>query len=322
MKKEKFTELANLYLLDELSAEERTELENAMLENDELKDEFENIKRLCEALVEGRPSPAGDAVLDSARGALMRSVRNEMNKTSFKDKILGWIKDLFFTNYKIAFGGAATMAVGVFIGYLFFSPNFIESRLTDNSKSVDLDNIESGNYQISNVKFPNPFGDKGDIEISFDAVKPISYKGKMSDPMVQRLLATALVTEPNPGLRLKTVSTISEQVSENKFIPDPKIKSSLITALKIDSNPAVRKEAMTALLNFPFDTEIRDAFLFVLSNDKNSGMRVYAINSLFRVKEQGNSLDDKIKNVLNKKAETDDSDFIRMRAASLLQEVK
>ena len=100
------------------------------------------------------------------------------------------------------------------------------------------------------------------------------------------------------------------------------MKNALITALEVDENPAVRKEALNTLMKLPFDTDIRDAFLFVLSNDRNSGMRVAAINALAQLKIEGTSLDDKILNVLNSKAENDKSDFIRLRAASLVQEVK
>jgi HEAT repeat protein len=130
------------------------------------------------------------------------------------------------------------------------------------------------------------------------------------------------VNEKNPGLRLRTVNTISSQLETEKFNADPKIKNALITALKIDDNPAVRREALNALIKFPFDGEIRDAYLFVLSNDHNSGMRVAAINALAQLKVEGTSLDDKILNVLNRKAENDESDFIRLRAASLVREVK
>ena len=131
----------------------------------------------------------------------------------------------------------------------------------------------------------------------------------------------ALLTSNNPGTRLKTLNTIASQTDEN-FIPDPKVKKALITSLKIDDNPAVRREALNVLKKFPYSEDIRDAFLYVLTNDDNSGLRVAAINALSDLSIAGISIDEKIKNELIKRAESDENEFIKLRAASLLREVK
>ena len=321
MNKEKFIELSNLYLMDELDDTEKIEFENAVMENDELKKEFDDIKRLFVSINENRPEEVDEKLLASARNSLMRAVRQEEAKPSFKERILSLLKNIFIVNYKFAFGGMGMLAVGVFIGYIFFSVNYIQRPMIESSHTVDLDNIQNGDVKVSNIKIPTTLNGGGQIEISFDAIKPISYKGNLSDPFIQRLLAASLVTEKNPGLRLRTVNTIASQVENEKSVSDPKIKNALITALKVDGNPAVRREALNVLQKFKFDDDIRDAFLFVLSNDRNSGMRVAAINALSQLKVEGNSLDEKIMNVLNRKAENDESDFIRLRAASLVREV-
>jgi len=322
MNKEKFIEHAHLYLMDELGEAERTELENVMMENDELRNEFDSVKRLYKVITESRPEEADEKLLVSARNSLMRTIRAEKDKVSAKDRVLDWLKNLFAANYKFALGGAGMLVIGVFIGYLFFSTGTAQQPIITRSHSVDIDKVESGDVKISNIRIPTTLTGKGQIEVSFDAVKPISYKGTADDPFIQRLLASALVTEKNPGLRLRTVNTLSSQLESEKSNIDPKVKNALITALKVDDNPAVRREALNALIRFPFDNEIRDAYLFVLSNDRNSGMRVAAINALAQLKVEGTSLDEKIINVLNRKAENDESDFIRLRAASLVQEVK
>lgn len=319
MNKEKFIEQAHLYLMNEIDADQRIEFENLILENNDLHNEFESIKNLYEAITKNHPAEADENLLVSARNNLMRSIRNEHNTVSVKNKFLDWLKNIFITNYKLSFGGVGLLVVGFLAGYLIFSVG-PQKPLLQSTNSVDLDNLSDNSTKITNIRFPNPFSESGEIEIAFDAVKPISYKGTADDPMIQKLLATALVTENNPGLRLKTVNTISSQLKSESISIDPKIKSSLITAMKVDENPAVRKEALNALTKFPFDEEIRDAFLFVLSNDNNSGMRVSAINALAELKIQGKTLDDKIIEVLSRKAEYDESDFIRIRAASLVKE--
>jgi hypothetical protein len=324
MNKEKFLELAQLYLMNELEDDKRIELENLIMENDELRKEFESYKQMHEAFTSNRPAEIDEKLLVAVRNDLMRSVRNEAAKLTPKEKILEWLKNIFVVNYKLSFGSLTLVFVGIFVGYFLF---YRSSSLpvATNSKSVDLDNVQSYETKISNIKIPNPFFEGGDIEVLFGGVggtSPISYKGSADDPVIQRALATALTTQQNPGLKLLTVNTIASQIELDRIIPDPKVKAALITAMKTDKNPAVRKEALNVLVKFPFDQEIRDAYLYVLSNDGNSGLRVAAINALANLKVQGASLDDKIINVLNRKAENDESDFIRLRAASLVKEVK
>lgn len=323
MNKEKFIEQAQLYLMDELNQSEKIEFENLIMENDELKREFDSIKQMFESFTTSRPEEVDEKLLVSARNNLMRSIRNEAVKETASEKILKWLKNIFIVNYKLSFGSLTLVVIGVFVGYfLFYSSN---QQIATVSKSVDLDNISQYETGVSNIRIPNPFLKGGEIEVIFGGTggtSPISYKGTADDPIIQRALATALVTQENPGLKLRTVNTLASTVQSDQFIPDPKVKSALITAMKNDKNPAVRREALNVLQKFSFDQEIRDAYLYVLSNDSNSGLRVAAINALANLKVQGNSLDEKIINVLNKKAENDDSDFIRLRAASLIKEVK
>lgn len=324
MNKEKFLEQAQLYLMNELDQNERVEFENLIMENDQLQKEFNSIKEMFESFASNRPEEVDEKLLVSARNNLMRSIRNEASKEPVKNKITEWLKYIFVANYKLSFGSLALVLVGAFVGYFLFYSSTTQ-QIETNSKSVDLDNLSDYEAGISNIKIPNPFFEGGEIEVIFGGTggtSPISYKGSADDPIIQRALATTLISHENPGLKLRTVNTLASSAESDQFVPDPKVKSALITAMKNDKNPAVRREALNVLMKFPFDQEIRDAYLYVLSNDSNSGLRVAAINALANLKVQGNSLDDKIINVLNKKAESDQNDFIRLRAASLIKEVK
>lgn len=325
MNKEKFLEYAHLYLMNELNESEQIEFENAMFENDDFKNEFDDIKVFYKTVSNNTPNLPDERALVEARNSLMRAIRNNEARPTLFQKIVSIVNNIVFTNYKFALSGAAVFVIGLFVGYLFFVSTAVNKNGLTNGNVIDIDKVqkglESGEVKISNIRIPTSITGEAQIEVSFDAVKPISYKASAEDPLIRSLLASALITGKNPGLRLRTVNTISEQLESEKFNTDSQIKSALITSLKTDDNPAVRREALLALMKFNFDNDIRDAFLSVLSNDLNSGMRVLAINGLAQLKFQGNSLDDKILNVLNNKAENDESDFIRLRAASLVQEV-
>lgn len=321
MNKDKFLELANLYLMNELDENEKREFENIIQNSAEFYHEFEKVKKLYDTLINNRPDDVDEELLTSARKSLFITLRSEAEKKNVLEKIIEWAHVIFTKNYKFALSGIGLLLIGFFLGYYLFSSKS-EKPMIEISHSIDIDKIKEEGMKISNVRFQNTEQRDGEIEIMFDAVKPISYKGSLNDPFIQRLLATALITESNPGVRIRTINTLAIQTESKQFTLDPKIKAALITALKVDNNPAVRREALNLLMKFPFDEEIRDAYLFVLSNDSNSGLRIAAINALAQLKIQGNSLDEKIINVLNKKAEADNDDFIKLRAASLIKEVE
>ena len=134
-------------------------------------------------------------------------------------------------------------------------------------------------------------------------------------------MAAALTKSDNAGVRIRTVNTISSQTSD-VILRDPKIKVALINALKTDENDGVRREALNALMKYPYSEEIRDVFLFVLSNDHNPGLKVGAINALAKMKLEGRSIDNQLKNVIENELVDGENNFIKLRAASLIQEVK
>jgi len=322
MNREKFIEQCYLYLMDELEETDKIEFENALMEDNFLNQEFEEIKSTHASFKNGKPRAADEKILAESRNELMRKIREESQKLSFFEQVLSQFSKFLFRKYEFILSGAVTVVIGILIGYALFhqSSNKIEFLSSENNPA--LEKIEQSDIRISGIQFPADIRGGGQIEISFDAVKPISYKGSVDDPFVQKLLATALVTESNPGTRLRTVNTIAFQSEGDNFKPDPKIKQALLSALKVDTNPAVRKEALGVLLKLPFDDEIRDALLFVLSSDKNSGLRVAAINALSVLKLQGHTFDNITKTVLSKKAGTDKNNFVRFRAASILKEVE
>lgn len=322
MNKEKFIEQCYLYLMNELDESDKIEFENALMEDDYLRKEFDVIKSTYSSFKESKPKEADERLLTESRTLLMRRIKEESQKVSLFEQILNQIQNFLFKKYEYILSGAVTIAVGVLIGYFLFHQPTEKREILSTNNNIGIEQLEQNNVRISGIQFPANISGGGEIEISFDAVKPIRYKGTVNDPFVQKLLATALVSGSNPGMRLRTVNTIASQAEENNFKPDPKIKQALLTALKIDTNPAVRKEALNVLLKIPFDDEIRDVLLFVLSSDKNSGLRVAAINALSELKLQGHTFDNITKTVLSKKAEMDNDNFIRIRAASILREVE
>lgn len=317
MKKEKLNELLQLYIYDELNESEKNELEAYLAESPSAQKELDSMKKFFNALEENKPGSVNDDLLINSRSNLLRHIRIENDRLGMIEKLKRWMEELQMTGYKISIGGVTAVLVGVIIGYFVFYSSPMPISSDSQIDIIDLDKFQTSGMNVSNIRFDKSINGEKNIEIHFDAVKPLQYSGDINDKIVQQLLAKALVNDKNPGNRLRSVNALISY-SDDVFKPDSKIKDALITAVKFDKNPGVRKAALETLNRYEFDDEIRDVVLFVLANDSNSGLRVAAINTLINLKMDGHLLDETIKSELNQRAVNDENSFIKYRAATLL----
>jgi len=310
MNKEKFIELVYLYLTDELQAHEKVELENAMMQDDELRNEFESIKETFNVFQNSKPAEADGRLLVSARQSLMRKVREVSEEKSSISRLIEKIKYYFYHNYGLALGGAVTLVVSIGIAYLMFIKTAQNTAVLDKPGELNTSQENSSDSKLnSEVQSNNSSGSTIDNK-------------NINLPNLREALINALLSGSNPGIRIRSISAISDQSKEETFKPDEKIKAALLTAMKNDGNPAVRKEALIVLQRYSFDNQIRDALLYVLSKDKNSGMRVAAINALADWNKEQRVMDEILKQALTKQAQTNNNTFVKIRAASILKEVE
>lgn len=318
MNLEKFSENAYLYLLNEINAEERIEFENILMQDDVLKREFDKIKADIALFEEAKPAEVTEAELTSMRNNLFRAIRNQ-EAVQQPEGLRNKIRKIFLNNYGLAFGGIATFVLGIGIGYMFLFSKGVTSSLKPETP------IEIGLQQnvdlIDDNKTVLAEDHASELEKAAENKSTI-VRGSFNEASVKQALITALLGQSNPGIRIKSISTISEHAKEETFKPDLKIKKALITALKKDDNPAVRKEALIVLQKYPYDEELRDAMLYILANDTNSGMRVAAINALADWNQQKQILDEVLKQALTKNSKADRNTFVQIRAASILKEVE
>ena len=305
--------------MKELNEEEIIKFENALLENDEYKAEFEEIKSFFNLMTAVKPAEADESELVDARYSLMRKIRSGEEKLPVHFSIRSLIDGFFLRNYKFVFSAVFTVVVCVFIGKMIFTEKPAQPSFT---ASQEYNAPQNFNSNQSNEIFPAQTKEKEEEDNRFDAVKPVERKDKTIAPVTGRILAASLLSEANPGLKLQTLNKIAGQEYKKGKQENNKLKEALIATLKNDSNPAVRKEAFMVLSKFPYDEKIQDAFLYTLTNDKNSGLRVLVIKTLSEMTFKGERLDQKTKTVLSKKAETDNNGYVRIHAASMIKEVE
>ncbi len=319
MNHDQYKEWLQLLMYDELTTEEHSTLDQHLSQCIECQRELEELKEFHTTLARaGSPAP-NEHALSKARQSLRSALKVRHSSPSLLNRLSDLVADFVLPNYKTALSGVAMLAIGILVGRIALSPTqpvTAEKPLAGNaSASVDSDT------RITNVRFIDSDASDGNVEFTFDAVAPVHVKGNINDERVQKVLAHALINDQNPGVRLRSVSAFQTHV-QNLKLPDKEVKAALILALKTDDNPGVRNEALKTLQGFPFDEEIKQAFLHVLMRDKNPALRIAAINSLDSVRVQGQPRDKDVLDVLKERMHSDDNNYIRIRAKSVLEEVR
>jgi len=315
MKHEHYKEQLQLSLYGELTDNEQNELDRHLLTCTECQAERTALQRFHTMLTEYQPQEVTEPLLKEARHQLRGALRVEQGKQSLWDRIIDGMRERVFPQYKLALGGIAILVIGIFLGKMVFIPS-ANQALPAQTVKEELP-IVPGDTRITNVRFINADPTQGEIEFAFEAVKPVRMKGSINDERIQKILVHALLNEQNAGVRLQSISAMALQKT-----PDREVKSTLIAALTTDENPGVRKEALLALKNFSMDDDIKRAFLFVLTHDRNPGLRIAAINYLDSARVAGKVYDQDILKVLRDKMQSDDNNYIRIRAKAAIEEIK
>ncbi|MGA2622284.1 MAG: HEAT repeat domain-containing protein [Bacteroidota bacterium] len=317
--------LLELLLYDDVTAQERDIIEAHLAECDECREEFEQLKVFLGKVGERRPAEPSEGLLDAARQQLHAALLREKSGSALRRRISEVLEGILsalqspgrIPRYAYVLGGIVAFILGGLLGYAAFAPRSTANQ-AQTKFVIDADFLKANNYDISNVQFLNPDTGDGNVEVSFDAVQHLRTKGSLNDEPVKKLLSYALVNESNAGVRLKSLDLIKTF----KFtFPDKEMKTTLIKVLKSDENAGVRREALTALEKFPFDDTVRDAVLFVLTNDPNPGLRIAAIDGLV-TRVAGQIWDEAVLRTLQEKTQSEDNKYVRVQTKNLLEDMR
>lgn len=325
MTHDQFKELLPLLVQDELDANQRAQLKGHLTACDECRAELDELRALAASVKSAGRLRVTETLLQEARMELRAALRTERSRVSPMERVGELLDSVLAPWAQWSVAGAAAVAAGFLGGYLVFSSPESSPGVALNAVSEDAD-VARGDARITNVRFDDADPSDDQIEFTFDAVTPVRVKGSPNDPGIQSVLTRALITEENPGVRLRTVSAITSQIQMHRqatpATADDPVKNALIDAMKFDDNPGVRKEAMKALAKFPLDDAIKEGLLYVLSKDKSEGLRVDAINYLGAARDQFAASDEQLLDVLRRKMETDNNRYVRLRARAVFEEVR
>jgi len=304
-----------LSLYGELTNEEQSVLELHLKDCDECRNELEQQRNLL-SLISNKKLEVDDKLLMEARAQLRGAIRNERQRKGYLDNMMQYLNDLITSPSRAVLSGAALLAIGFFVGYLFYGSSTIDpNKLPD--KTNNQFTVFQDDVTISNISFIDSDPSDGEVEFTFVAMKPVYLKGRVDDPKIQSILTYSMLNEQNPGSRLNSINAM---YSEKPIKFDAEIKDALITVVMTDENPGVRREALKLMKKLPYDEEVKQAFIYVLTTDTSSGLRIEAINALVDAGKKGFTLNKNEIDLFKQKLQTDDNSYIRYRTKTILQE--
>ena len=310
----RWKEMLQLSLFNEITEEEKRLLKEHLEGCEDCRTEMEKLSKLRQMMTDYSPPAADASLLREARENLGRAIRSAPVKLSLRDRFLDYFYQLNRPAYKVAFAASASFLIGIVIAYyIFHSPVRLAVPQETAAQAVAL----PGETRITNVRFLDVNDGTGQLDFTFDAVRPVHIKGDIHDEQIQKILTYAILNGDNPGIRLRSVNAVAGHLTADK-----EIKTALIAAVKSDLNAGVRKESMRALQNFPLDDDIKKALLFVLNHDKNPGLRITAINLLDSLRTSNLIPDKDLLDVFKNTIQHDDNNYIRLRAKAALEEIK
>lgn len=326
MRHREYEKLAVLSLYDELEDEEKEFLQRHLLTCSECNRFRENLRGMFP-----RSERLGGNVDEQSLLKARKELHLELSRKNLDaEKPIMTMKRFVWRRWSgvgvpvYAAGAVALimLAVGLLSGIFLFGQY---SGIGGSAHAVfsQISNANAGEVAISDVRFlaaPK----KGELRFSFNLTRRYVVDGSLDSRDVQKVLAFALVNSDNAGVRLRTIGMLDASAK-----PDPEIMSALVKAVETDENAGVRREALLSLEKLPFNTKIRGAFLFVLQNDKNPGMRVAAINFLAGKELNAASgpstqkqIDPRVLEVLKERSTLDQNRYVRLKAADMLRELK
>lgn len=165
-------------------------------------------------------------------------------------------------------------------------------------------------------------GDPDVVEVNYNRVVPMTFRGRIDEPEARRLLM-ASQKSTDSAVRMDGVGYLARACDAGHMCEhgnqaeDLTVRDALLVRLSYDKSPAVRLKALEGLKRFVGeDQKVRDAVLQALMSDRSADVRKEAIGLLAPV--QGDS---SVRQVLHTVSTQDSNPYIRNASMQALGNV-
>lgn len=165
-------------------------------------------------------------------------------------------------------------------------------------------------------------GDPDVVEVNYDRVVPMTFRGRIDEPEARRLLMAAQKSADST-VRMDGVGYLARACDAGNMCEhgsraeDLTVRDALLVRLSYDKSPAVRLKALAGLKRFVAeDQKVRDAVLQALMSDRSADVRKEAITMLAPVQA-----DSSVRQVLHTVSTQDSNPYIRNASIEALGNV-
>jgi len=184
--------------------------------------------------------------------------------------------------------------------------------LTANPHSVPQAGAEITNIS-SIVRQPN----SQMVQVRYNEVIPQQMEGSLDDPKITELLMLASSNSASAGVRDDSVGLLAAECRLGHSCKAAGVRDALMVALRYDKNSGVRLKALDGLEPYVAeDTRVRDAVLEALLYDSDPKIRTEAVTILEPVEA-----DTSVRQVLHTVAYSDENPQIRTVSRQVLRRV-
>ena len=257
-----------LYVYDELGDDARYELDQHVSRCADCAAELKTMREFRQQLATFPVAEPSPNLLAASRMRLQEALETVEQKRSWFFDPTSWLRQFKFSPAL----AAALMIVGFAVGV------GTTWRIAAGARGTAASTATSGpsnEASIAGIRDISQEPGSNNVKITYDTVVPQSAEGSLNDQRIQQLLLYAARSNYNSGVRVDSVDLLSQKPD------DANIRKALIVSLLTDSNPGVRLKALNALGPWVReDVDVRNAVLQALRRDGNLGVRAEALHLL------------------------------------------
>ena len=307
MKCEWVKENVLLYVYNELADDARYELEQHLARCADCAAELKTTRKFHAMLSELPVEEPSPNLLAASRMRLQEGLETA-EQGKFWHRLIfdpgAWLRQVRFAPALAAAIFIVGFAGGIGTTYKFVSGSGGTASITSPANAP----VESS---ITGIQSVTQDPGSNHISIKYNTVSTQEAQGSLNDQRIQQLLLFAARNNYNSGVRMDSVDLLTQQPDNTH------VREALMYALRYDSNPGVRLKALDGLGAYvKSDPRVRDAVLETLVQDSNPGARTEALHLLEPVRADGS-----VRSVLQKLAESDQNQYIRSQARTMLAQL-
>ena len=295
-----------LYVYNELADDARYELEAHLARCSDCAAELDRTRKFHAVLSELPVEEPSPNLVTAARMRLQEGLETAEQDRFWHRLIFepaAWLRQVRFAPAL----AAAIFIVG-FAGGIGTTYKFLSSSGPINSAASSATPAESS---ITGIQSITQDPGSNHISIKYNTVSTQEAQGSLNDQRIQQLLLFAASNNYNSGVRMDSVDLLTQEPNNTH------VREALIYALRYDSNPGVRLKALDGLgASVKSDARVRNALLEALVQDSNPGVRTEALHLLDPVRA-----DSSVRSVLEKLAQSDQNQYIRSQARTMLSQL-